>query len=180
MSGLILLFILGVWLFVAKKLTSFLTTRMQVGVIKKAARVLLFVLILVAPLADEVIGGFQFRALCEAETQLHYDKDTLAGKEVYSDTLVAVKVENIAIPVVSQMQTYTESNTLKMLLNYKVLYADGGWLSRAIHFNSVYQPYTFDGYCGPEGEKVQELLKNLNVTVINDPSRSEFKFQVHQ
>ena len=63
MGGLILLFILGMWFFVAKLLTSFLTTKMQVGLLKKSIQVLLFMLILVAPVGDEIIGGFQFRGV---------------------------------------------------------------------------------------------------------------------
>ncbi len=171
MSGLILLFILAVWNLAALFFIKFLTSKIKIGILKIATQVILFLVVITAPLADEIIGGFQFRALCETETQIKYDKNKLTNKDVYSDTLVAVKVENMSIPVVSQMQTYTESNKHELLLNYKVLHADGGWLSRAIDFNSVHQPYTFDGSCGPGGANVQQLLKKLNVTVINDPSR---------
>ena len=115
---------------------------------------------------------FSLGALCEAETQLKYDEDKLANKEVLYKMVDIINLENMTTPANSYTETYTDIKTQKMLFSYKVLHADGGWLSRAIDFNSVHHPYTFDGSCGPGGENVQQLLKKLNVTVTNDPSRN--------
>lgn len=170
MSGLILIFIIVLWVMAVKKLTAFFTKAMPVNGFSKIVKILLFSLIFVLPFVDEIIGGFQFRALCEAETQLKYDKDKLSNKSVYSDLLDAVQLKGMAIPVISQTQTYTDIQTHELLLSFKDLNADGGWLSRAIAFNSVHAPYTFNGHCGFGWVKVTEIFKSLNVTIIKKNS----------
>ena len=167
MSGLILLFILAVWNLAAIFFIKFLTSKIKGGVLKIAIQIILFAVVITAPLADEIIGGFQFRTLCEAESQVKYDKDKMANIEVKSDMLAAVKVEGLFVPVVSQTQTYTNTRTGKKVLYFKAFDADGGWLSRAISFNSVQQPYTFYGHCGHNWTWVSQLFASLNVTITN-------------
>ena len=170
MGGLIVLFIIGLWIFLVSKLATFLSRLLPANKFSPALKVLLFVLLLVMPFMDEIIGGFQFRALCKAETHIEYDKNKLVNMTVYSDLLDEVKIAGMAVPVSSQAWNYPNVETKELLLSYKVFDADGGWLSRWIDFNSVHQPYTFKGHCGPGWTKVDELFKNLNVTVIRKSS----------
>lgn len=86
MSGLILLFILGAWFFIAKSLSSFLTTKMQMGVLKQAAQVLLFALILVAPVADEIIGALIFKSECEALPPVKFYGAASIGEGYFFDS----------------------------------------------------------------------------------------------
>lgn len=170
MSGLILIFIIVLWVKAVKAMTAFFTKAMPISGFSKIVKVLLFSLIFVLPFADEIIGGFQFRALCEVETQLKYDEVKLANKTVYPQTINLGDLQGMTVPGSSYSQSYTDAKTHELLLSYKVLNADGGWLSRAIAFNSVHQPYTFTGHCGPGGDNITLLLKHLNVTVIQKPS----------
>lgn len=170
MSGLILIFIIVIWVMAIKKVTMFLTKSMPANGFTRLAKILVFTLLLVMPFMDEIIGGFQFRALCEAETQLKYDEAKLSNKTVYPQTINLGDLKGMTVPGNAYTESYTDSNTHELLLIYKVLHADGGWLSRAIAFNSVHEPYTFTGSCGPEGTEVVQLLKHLNVTVIQKPS----------
>ncbi len=166
MSGLILIFIIVLWVMVVKKLTVFFTKSMPANGFTRLAKILVFTLLLVMPFMDEIIGGFQFRALCEVETQLKYDEAKLSNKTVYPQTINLGDLQGMTVPGSSYSQSYTDAKTHELLLSYKVLNADGGWLSRAIAFNSVHQPYTFTGHCGPGGDNITLLLKHLNVTVI--------------
>jgi hypothetical protein len=167
MSGLILLFVLGVWFFIAKKLTSFLTTKMQVSTLKKATQVLLFAMILVAPVADEIVGGFQFRALCEREAVAIYDKDKLYGKTVHQQSANVTYFTNTILPSYKQLWVYADDTTNQEVISYADLHSDGGWLSRWIDFNSVHSPYSFIGHCS--GDKNGYLFQNLNIKNSDKP-----------
>lgn len=169
MGGLIVFFIIGLWIFLVSKLTGFLSRWIPASKFSTVLKVLLFVLLLVTPFMDEIVGGFQFRALCKAEAQLKYDEAKLANKTVYPQTINLGDLKSMTVQGNSYIETYTEAKTHELLMSYKVLNADGGWLSRWIDFNSVSDPYTFTGHCGPGGDKVTLLLKHLNVTVIEKP-----------
>ena len=43
---------------------------------------MLFAVLLIAPVMDEIIGGFQFRAMCIPENLLIYDEKKVRGKTV--------------------------------------------------------------------------------------------------
>ena len=161
MGGLILLFVLGVWFFITKFLTSFLTTKMQVGLLKKSIQVLLFILILVAPVGDEIIGGFQFKALCEREAVASYDKEKVYGKTVKYKSGDVTNFTNTILPSYKQVWVHVVVGSENDSISIADLHSDGGWLSRWINFNSVHKPYTFSGNCS--GDKDGYLLQNLKI-----------------
>lgn len=167
MSGLILLVVLSLWVTVVTALTGFFTQAMRVGLFRFVAQLLLFVVIFIAPVADEIIGGFQFRALCEVETVMRYDKEKLSNKKVMSQLLNEVHVDNIFTPVISQTWNYINIENQEILLSYKTLDSKGGWLSRLLGFQSLSSPFTFDGHCGPSWARVDEVFHRLHVTVTN-------------
>jgi hypothetical protein len=158
------------WVMAVKAMTIFFTKSMPINGFTKTVKMLVFTLIFVLPFADEIVDGFQFRALCEVETQLKYDEAKLANKTVYPQTINLGDLKGMTVLGNAYAKAYVDAKTHELLLSYKVLHADGGWLSRAIAFNSVHQPYTFNGHCGPGAINVQRLLKSLNVTVIQKPS----------
>ena len=170
MSGLLLICVVLLWFVATIAIARTITSKLTQPWIKWIVGLLLVAVLVPLPVADEIIGGFQFRGLCEAETKLKYDQEKLVNKTVYSKITDDVKLENMIIPVVSQTWTYPDINTHKSLVSYKVFDADGGWLSRAIHFNYVHKPYTFNGHCGPGWVRVNEIFKNLNVTIIKKSS----------
>ena len=86
MGGLILLFVLGVWFSIVIILTSSLTTKMQAGILKKSIQVLLFALILVAPVADEIIGATIFKSECEALPPVKFYGAASIGEGYFFDS----------------------------------------------------------------------------------------------
>ena len=84
MGGIILLIVLSIWILLAKVIAKFFLSRMKLDAGKKKTfvRIGLFVLVLIAPVADDVIGGFQFRAMCTPENMLIYDEEKVRGKSL--------------------------------------------------------------------------------------------------
>lgn len=166
MSGLLLIAIVLLWFWVVIVIARVLTSRIEPVWIKRPITFCLVTLIVPLPVADEIIGGMQFRALCNEQMKIAYGIGKLTNRTVFSQIRDETKLEGMAIPVHSYEQVFIDIKTHETLLTYQVFDADGGWLSRAINFNYVHKPYTFNGHCGPGAVRVEELLRKLNVTVI--------------
>jgi len=162
MSGIILLFILAIWFYSVKKISWFCISKIQSGTKKAVIHKVLFVLIFIAPVADDIIGGFQFRALCKQGAKLIYDVEKVRGKTVLWSGMPRTKIKNTIIPIEESIVDWVDVNTGEILIKYKEYYATGGWLSRFIAFNSVTRPYTFHGVCGVKDELIQ-LQNELNI-----------------
>jgi hypothetical protein len=161
MGGLIVIFIIAFWVFLVTKLTKFLSKWIPVNKYSPALKVLLFVLLLVMPFADEIIGGFQFRALCKAEAVATYDEAKVRGKTVHLKSAEVIHYTNTILPTHKQIWLYADHETNEELLSYVDIRSDGGWLSRWINFNGVHDPQTFSGNCGSDKEGY--LFQNLNI-----------------
>jgi hypothetical protein len=171
MSGLILIFIIVLWIMVVKKLTSLFTKAMPVNGFTLAIKVLVFALLFVSPFADEIIGGFQFRALCKQGYSPVYDEAKAKGKLVFLKDTPDKRVQNSIIPIREESWEYADINTRELLLSWKEYHAKGGWLSRIVGFPEGSPPYTFNAVCSSEGN--YPLLKHLNMKTINRDKNHE-------
>lgn len=164
MSGLILIFIIVLWIMAVKKLTTFLSRWIPASKYNGLFKALLFTLLLVMPFMDEIIGGFQFRALCKSEAVATYDESKVRGKTVHLKNLSRTNLTGTVLPVYKRTLKYVDHITNEELISYVELHSDGGWLSRWIDFNSVDHPYTFDGNCSGGNY----LFENLNINSVNE------------
>lgn len=161
MSGIILLLVLVIWAFVVIKLTGFFVRKMQFGVTKVLVSMVLFVLLFIVPVADDIAGGFQFRAICKQGSKLLYDAEKAQGKTVQLKNTPDRKMIKI-VPIREKIWDWVDPNTGETLIQYKYYYAKGGWLSRSIGFPQGSPPYTFDGSCG--SKKSVSIFDQLNIT----------------
>jgi len=162
-GGLIVLFIIGLWVFLVTKLTKFLSKWIPVCKFSPALKVLLFILLLVMPFMDEIIGGFQFRALCKAEAVAIYDEAKVRGKMVHNQSAEEYHFTNTILPTYKIVSRFADHTTNEEILSYVTLRSDGGWLSRWIDFNGNHGPQTFDGSCSGGNY----LFENLNIKSVN-------------
>ena len=165
MSGIIFFGIIGVWGFIAVKLAGFLTSRVKSPRKKIWLYPPVLILIFVAPIMDEIIGGFQFRALCKPEDMLVYDADKIRNKILLYSPLSINKVKNTIITIEVSLSGGVDLTTGDILLERKKYRATGGWLSRLVAFNSMTRPYTFNGVCGVKNE-LSQLEKKLDIKAI--------------
>ena len=73
MSGIVILMALSLWIGIVLLVSRFMTRRMCHGEIKTKVAVVVFALIFIAPVTDEIVGGFQFRAMCTVEMEVNID-----------------------------------------------------------------------------------------------------------
>lgn len=164
MIGIFFIVIFTIWFFFSKTLSWHLTKNINIKE-KIVIRYILFLLFLILPALDEIVGGFQFRSLCKHEAQIVYDKEKLIGRAVYSELSESKKIEYLVITIFSQTWFYRDIKTHESLMRYKTFDAEGGWLSRAINFQNLGKPFTFNGHCGPGWTKVDSILKSSSATI---------------
>jgi len=164
MTGIVFFLILLIWFYIAKQIPFLFIAGMQPGKRKLVIYRILCVLCFFAPVADEIIGGLQFKAICQKGTQLVYDVDEVRGKKLLWGGEPSTELNNTILPVEESPRTLIDINTNKHLVDFKEYTATGGWLSRYVAFNSITRPYIFDGSCGAK-DKVALLQNKLNIEI---------------
>lgn len=147
MAGLFLLAILSLWILICLLITRFIFKNTEKKYIKKIFIPIVFLLILTAPVMDEIIGGFQFRALCNKNSLLIFDEEKIKGKTVIYQRVRDNYIYQYLIPVLERNWSYKDISTGEIVISWKSYEAKGGWLSHFIGFPQGSPPYTFDGYC---------------------------------
>jgi len=168
MSGLLLIGVVLLWFVVAIAIAQMLTSKLRDSWLKSLAMLLAIAVLIPLPVADEIIGGFQFRALCDEEAVIIYNKEKAYGKTVHLKKVDRFDLPKTVLPVRKEIWKYAEHISDEDLISYVDFYSDGGWLSRAINFNNVHRPYTFLGVCS--GDKDDSVFQKLNIKKINKNS----------
>lgn len=116
--------VLGVWLvrFVGR----------MVPEPKWKAPVMMFVsvLLIAAPFVDELIGKYQFEALCKANGIESVDVSTAKGKRVKVNYSERHPVHGVFVPMMESDVFFRDVDTNTAVIHHKNYYATGGWLMR--------------------------------------------------
>ena len=131
MTGIFLLVVVGLWLWVCFAVSRALMRRFRSKQWRWVIGLAVFVALLIAPVADEIVGGVQFRALCERDAVLTIDVAKVRGR-----TLKRLWVESFPANTVLrirrvQYQLLDVSNG-KEMGKYATLSVWGGWFVRAL------------------------------------------------
>ncbi len=165
MSGIILLMILVIWFYIVRGITKLIMLKTSKGRLRSFISMMVFSLLFIAPVADEIIGGFQFRALCMENSYLIYDVEKIKGKTVVWSGTPRTIINNTIIPIEVTQTRWRDQVTGEVLIAYKQYFATGGWLSRSISFDNVTRPYVFNGVCGVKDE-LTKVLSAFNITTV--------------
>lgn len=153
MIGLMALGALGLWLI----LTIFLSNKIPqwFGIIKhkRAISVLFFPLILVMPIADDLIGMLQFRELCEKEAVVTLSQDWKKVKRAKWVGLPVNYYNQNVIPITIHSNQYIDLDTGRVFLFARSLYTHGGFLRRFINAKP--------SSCYSENQQI--LVKQINL-----------------
>lgn len=168
MSGLLLLFVAGVWFFFVWWLTVFLTRKMPSGAMTTIVEYLLFAVLLVAPLADEIIGRFQFKALCKKNATVTLDTTNTQGRTVWFGESLRTQMTLGTIEVSQAQRRYVDAKTQEPIYHYSRLEAKGGWLIRTLGISDPDSPLLFEGLCQPKN--LESIDAQLGLTRINRPT----------
>lgn len=128
MTFLMVLAGIGVWftaaIMLSKRIPRWLGVTKQQGNLS----VLLFPVILVAPIADELIGRWQFHRLCEREAVVTLSPDWERVKAARDNDDPITEIDDYVIPIRVQRVEFVDTNTGKPFLTYKGFHTHGGVL----------------------------------------------------
>jgi hypothetical protein len=160
MSGLILLFIIVLWVMAVKGMTAFFTKAMPANGLTKILKVLLFSLIFMLPVIDEIAGAVIFQSKCADLPPVKFYGAASIGEGYFFDGAGNPKINfndrfwamnnsekfNQVVdelttkqtvkkfPVLIELKTtqYFSVNSHKLIFETQSLYSRGGWISRLL------------------------------------------------
>lgn len=130
MSGLILIPILVIWLVTATILSSKIPDWLGIKKHATAWTLVLFPLVLTAPIADELIGRVQFHYLCKKEAVVTLSPDWQRVKWAAHRELPMITLKGYVIPIQLQREEYFDKATDKTFISKRAFHTKGGFLMR--------------------------------------------------
>lgn len=133
MSGLFMLALLILWLIFAIIIGRWIGRRFKQPATRTVGTLITFVVLVPLPVVDELIGMWQFDALCKKGAVFQVDSERIKGKSI---RLVVdpswAKVPNTAIPISYSRYSYRDVSRNEELASYIHYDAQGGWLVHAL------------------------------------------------
>jgi len=125
-----LLFLVGIGLWLAVTLVISVNMPRWLGVTKHATALILlsFPVVLVAPIADELIGRWQFNRLCDREAVVTLSPDWETVKAARDNDDPITEIDGYVIPIRVQRVEFVDTNTGKPFLTYQGFHTYGGVL----------------------------------------------------
>lgn len=164
MSGLIFLIFLAIWGVGVFFLVKLIVKPIANSNIKLGMNISLIALIFIAPVADEIVGGVQFRLLCNEQLKFVVNRTEFKDRVVVYQEVENKKYNNYMVPIVESYESYRALNSNELVIGWNVFRAEGGLLSRSLNLFESDKPYTFSGICiSPKWKK--SVFADFNITV---------------
>jgi len=169
MAGLLLLSIFIAWLLATLWLSKRATQTMAISWKRHAARIGLLTILLPLPLVDEIIGGFQFRALCEKNAVFQMGVSNPEGRVTkYVGDPVNELVPGTAIRIYHTHVKYVDVHSGETIVQFDRYAAKGGIFIQTLGISEGNAPITMGRHsCSPEHERGEVAHRTLNFSVIN-------------
>jgi len=154
MTGALLFALLLLWVLVSAKLARALARKVSsLRAFRAPFAVAIFAVLLVLPIADEVVGGFQFRFLCARDAALVLGVPNPEGRLArYEARPSNARVPRTAIPILHSHVEYRDANTTELIAGYDSFVAKGGLLVRTFGISESNSPLTIGSpACSGEG-----------------------------
>lgn len=166
MTGLLLIGVAIAWIAVAVFIAKWAVRLIKPPIAKGAIAVSIFSVLLVAPLGDEIVGKYQFEALCRKYAVLTIDEQHAMNRSVVSEHPSGDNyAKNTAVRIRVVPFIYRDVETKNVIISFHWLTAEGGWLIRTLGISETNAPLTFNSGCAPED--AFGFKKKFNITVIN-------------
>jgi hypothetical protein len=129
MIGLLFFLGVGLWIAAAVMLSARIPRWLGVTNHRGNLSVLLFPVVLVAPISDELIGRWQFNRLCEREAVVTLSPDWRNVKRAGERDYLIVPLDGYFIQIRSQRAEYFDIDTGQYFLIVQAFHTNGGFLA---------------------------------------------------
>jgi hypothetical protein len=128
--GLLFLATVAVWLWLCIWLSRKLASLVPNPSWRSPVKWGVLILLLASPFVDEVIGKYQFEALCRANGIESADVSRARGKRVKLELGARTLLGGTIMPIKVEDWLYRDADNGNVLIQHKDYYAIGGWLMR--------------------------------------------------
>ena len=167
MSGIFFLGVVGLLAYLAWWLSGLLVRRIPNRWIAKPLQVVLTIFLMSLLVADELIGGYQFRKLCEQNAVLKIDPEKARGRTVRVVITPSNEIlSGIPITIFHSHHSYQDVVTGEEIAQYDSYSAKGGWFIRSLGISEGNAPITM-GHSGCIPVNAGTFSKKYELTRIN-------------
>ena len=149
MGGLIFFAVIGIWFFIVLALIIWLAKKLPEKWWRIPLSFLVFVVFLILPIVDEIVGGWQFQRLCEVNSTINFDKETADGRTVYLAETSDVGIKNMWVHITLKPWRFLDVATDDLIISYNTLKANNSFVGKFMSQEGV--PILFKGWCEPGG-----------------------------
>lgn len=168
MTGLLFLAVLALWFYAVKWMVKKIVSRLPDRPWRSTAKWCIFALLLPLPLIDEIVGGWQFKQLCEANV-VRVNKETARGRTVYPEGgAYEILLPGTWVKVWKMSFRDLDLATGEVVVSFDHLRAEGGHLFPG--FDSGHEPMTFKGTCWPSEKPDKNFYANLGLKYVEKPT----------
>ncbi len=126
MMGLIALSILGGWIFLSLFLARRIPRWLGVQRYTRSASIACFLLVLIAPVIQDIVGMWQFDRLCKERVTLHVSPDADQVKRAIRANTQYEDISGYWVNITAQQIAYLDAATGLPFLSYEILHTKGG------------------------------------------------------
>jgi hypothetical protein len=166
MTGVLLIAAAGVWALLAWRFSGWATRLASTKGLKWLIRLLAFAALLICPLADEIVGGFQFKSICDREAVLKIDPERVRGRTLKQIATQSFRADTV-LRTEEWRNSFVDATTGEELASFKWLRMSGGWFIQVLGISEGNAPLSINpATCWPViqgslSEKYQfTLIKN--------------------
>jgi hypothetical protein len=168
MSGLIFLVALALGLLACVWIAKNLGNLVSNPAWRTAIKAGIFIALLVSPFVDEVIGKYQFEALCKANGIEGADVSKARGKRVRLEVGASHPLNGTIMPGAVKDWFYKDADNNEVVIHHKSYSASGGWLMRYTPLSmGSHHPMLFPGGCPIDYLDRDSIFSKNNITLIN-------------
>ena len=119
MMGLLALFVIGQWIALVFWLSKAMVTRLfEDPMWRYIAGLLIFSVIFPLPILDEIIGGWQFKKLCQENSTIQVDRGQAKGRTVYFVHRPDVEVKGMWVRIVLKPALFVDAVTKEPVVRF--------------------------------------------------------------
>ncbi|MCS4511045.1 hypothetical protein [Xylophilus ampelinus] len=168
MSGLIFLTALALCLWGCAWLAKTLGNLVPNLAWRSAVKFGVFLALLASTFADEVIGKYQFEALCKANGIERADVSKARGKRVKLELGDSRPLSGTLMPGSIKEHVYRDVDSGEVVIHHKDYFAYGGWLMRHTPLSmGSRRPMLFSGGCTDNYLARDAILTRENISLVN-------------
>ena len=160
MLALYLLLVATVWFIVSVTVAILIARKLPVGRWRVALAFALAILLVTLPFDDQIVGGMQFRKLCEDNSFITVEREKAKGRTVYLADTPMRQVRGMWLRVAEKEWRFVDVSNGETVVSYREFHAG----PRLLHV----APMLVDDHCAPGGRvNNMKLLRELGVTEVD-------------